>query len=182
MKNQIITSIKVLGIFTVLLGVIYPLAIALVAQGFFPKQANGSLVELSGRTVGSSLLAQKTVSEKYFWPRPSASDFGANPSGASNLGPTSKVLKQAVEERRAQGLSSGLLFSSGSGLDPHISIDAAISQVPRIVQSRLLSETDGSKIVELIHRSLEKRDFGILGEPRINVLLLNIEMDKTFSN
>lgn len=167
---------------TVLLGFIYPLGITLVAQGFFPHQANGSLVNWNGRTVGSSLLAQKTVSEKYFWPRPSASDFGAVPSGASNLGATSQALKKAVEERKGQGLSQDLLFSSASGLDPHISIDAALSQVPRIVQSRLLSENDSGKLVEMIRSSQEKRDFGIFGEPRINVMLLNMEMDKTFSN
>lgn len=182
MKNHLMTSLKVLGVFTVLLGFIYPVAITLVAQGLFGKQANGSLIEHGGRVIGSSLLAQKTVSEKYFWPRPSASDFGAVPSGASNLGYTSKALKQAVDERKARGLTHDLLLSSGSGLDPHISMDAALSQVPRIVQSRLLSENDKSKVVDLIQRFYERRDFGIFGEPRINVLLLNIEMDKTFSN
>lgn len=182
MRNQFLSSIKALGILTVLLGVVYPMAITAVAQAFFPNQANGSLIEQDGRIIGSSLLAQKTVSEKYFWPRPSASDFGATPSGASNLGPTSKALRLAIQERKKQGFSHDLLFASGSGLDPHISLDAALSQVPRIVQSRLLSENDAGKMVELIQGSLENRDFGILGEPRVNVLLLNIKMDKAFSN
>jgi potassium-transporting ATPase KdpC subunit len=182
MKNHIMTSVKVLVILTLLLGLIYPLSITGVAQTFFPDRANGSLVELNGKIIGSTLLAQKTVSEKYFWPRPSASDYGANPSGASNLGPTSKVLKQAVEERRARGFSKELLFTSASGLDPHISIDAALSQVQRIVQSRLLSEDSKNKIVDLVHRSVEGRDFGVFGEPRINVLHLNMELDRTFSN
>lgn len=181
MKTHFITSLKVLGILTVLLGLVYPLAITLVAQGFFNKQANGSLVEHNGRIIGSSLLAQKTVSENYFWPRPSASDHGALPSGASNLGYTSKVLKQAVDERKAKGLTHDLLFASGSGLDPHISIDAALSQVSRIVQARQLSDNDKVKTTELIQRLVERRDFGFLGEPRVNVLILNIEMDKTFS-
>lgn len=180
MRKHFITSIKTLGVLTLLLGVFYPLAITLVAQAFFYKQANGSLIEHGGRVVGSSLLAQKTVSEDYFWPRPSASDYGAVPSGASNLGPTSKALKQAVEERKQKGLSHELLFASGSGLDPHISMHAALSQVPRIVQSRQLSETDHRKVIDLIQKSQERRDFGIFGDPRINVLLLNIKMDKTF--
>lgn len=182
MKNHFITSLKTLGALTILLGLFYPVAITLVAQGLFYKQANGSLIEHNGRIIGSSLLAQKTVSERYFWPRPSASDYGAVPSGASNLGPTSKALKKAVDERKANGLSHDLLFTSGSGLDPHISMDAALSQVARIVQSRQLSENDKSKVVALIQQFQERRDFGIFGEPRINVLLLNIEMDKTFSN
>lgn len=182
MKNQMIVSFKVLGLMTLLFGIIYPLGVTLVAQVFFPKQANGSLVRIGDRTVGSSLLAQKTTSEKYFWPRPSASDFGAVPSGASNLGPTSKAFRQAVAERKEKGLTHDLLYASGSGLDPHITLDAALSQIARIVQSRNLGENGQVQIQEMIQQRLERRDFGIFGEPRVNVLLLNLEMDKTFSN
>jgi potassium-transporting ATPase KdpC subunit len=180
-KNHFVTSFKVLGVLTVLLGFIYPLTVTFVAQQFFYEQANGSLIKQEGRILGSSLIAQKTVSEKYFWPRPSASDYGTVPSGASNQGYISKALKQAVEERKAKGLTHDLLFTSGSGLDPHISKDAALGQVSRIVQVRQLSEDDKVKVTEMIERLEEPRDFGFLGEPRVNVLHLNIEMDKIFS-
>lgn len=178
MKQHFITSLKAMTFFSVVLGVVYPVVITFFAQTFFPQQANGSLIERDGKIIGSHLIAQKTTSDRYFWPRPSASDYGAVPSGASNLGPTSKVLKQAMQDRKAKGMALDLLFASGSGLDPHISLDAALSQVERIVQSRQLSDNGKTGIVELIRRSVEPRDFGIFGEPRINVLQLNIEIDK----
>jgi potassium-transporting ATPase KdpC subunit len=182
MKNSFIISLKVFVLLTIVLGFIYPASITLVAQFFFPEKAHGSLIERNGQIIGSKLLSQKTLADKYFWARPSASDYGANPSGASNLGPTSKALKNAIDARKSQGLVADLLFSSASGLDPHISLDAALSQVSRIVQSRHLSEDETQQVVELVHRSLERREFGIFGEPRINVLLLNIGMDNTFVN
>lgn len=182
MKNHFFIALKVSGVLTILLGLIYPLAITLFAQTVFPQKANGSLIVREGRIIGSHLLAQKFLSQGYFWARPSASDYGAVPSGASNQGPTSKVLKAALEERKAKGMTLDLLFASGSGLDPHISIDAALSQVGRIVQSRNLSESDKSKIVELIQQNTERRDFGLFGEPRVNVLLLNLGMDKISVN
>jgi len=182
MKTQLIISAKVMLFLSLLLGVLYPIAMTVVAQTFFSEKANGSLIEHEGRIVGSRLMAQKTVSEKYFWPRPSASDYGAVPSGASNLGPTSKALKAAIDDRKSKGHTHDLLFASGSGLDPHISKDAALSQLPRIVQSRQLSENDKIKLATLVQQFEERRDFGIFGEPRVNVLLLNLAMDKTFSN
>ncbi len=182
MRSHLLTSFKVLLVLTFVLGIIYPVSMTLFAQSFFSKKANGSLVEINGQIVGSTLLAQKFVSQRYFWSRPSASDYGAVPSGASNLGSTSKVLKQAIIERKSKGQVPDLLFSSASGLDPHISFDAALSQVPRIVESRQLNESDKKRIIQLIRQSEEPRDFGIFGEKRINVLLLNIEIDKIFSS
>lgn len=182
MRSHFVISLKILLLLTLVLGLIYPVAMTLVAQNLFKHQAKGSLVEQGGRIIGSRLLAQKTVSDKYFWPRPSASDYGANPSGASNLGYTSKALKQAVDERRANGFTDDLLFASASGLDPHISINAAFGQVDRVVQARSLSESQKDELIGIIQRSVEKRDFGLFGEPRINVLVLNIELDKAYSD
>lgn len=181
MMKSILISLKMITAMSLLLGLAYPGVVTLIAQELFPYQAGGSLIRVGGRVIGSSLLAQKTTSEKYFWPRPSASDYGAVPSGASNLGPTSKALKAAIEERKAKGLPTDLLYSSGSGLDPDITLDAALGQVPRIVQSRHLSETQGQQLTELVHQSLEPRDFHLFGEPRVNVLLLNLKVDKAFA-
>ena len=178
MKSLIITGLKVFALLSVLLGVIYPALITLTAQSLFNDKANGSLLRQGDKIVGSSLIAQKFQSDRYFWPRPSASDFGAVPSGASNQGPTSKALKAAMMDRQTKGMAGELLFASGSGLDPHISVDAAIGQIPRIVQARQLGDTGVARLNELIQNSVERRDLGILGEERINVLSLNLALDR----
>jgi K+-transporting ATPase ATPase C chain len=131
-----------------------------------------------GKVVGSSLLAQKFQAPEYFWERPSAVDYNPMPSGGSNFGPTSADLKAKIAERQKQGLSGDMLYSSASGLDPHISPAAARSQVERIVVARKLGETGKQKLLELIDRHTEGRAFGFLGEVRINVLQLNLALDQ----
>lgn len=177
MKNFII-SIKIFVVLSVITGVIYPLAVTGVGQVLFPYQANGSVIEKDGQSVGSELIAQKFVNPKYFWARPSAGDYATVASGASNAAPTSESLKKAVTERRNQGLTHEMLFTSGSGLDPHISPMAARDQVQRIAQERKLSQVQTELVEKLIEEYTEGRQGGLLGEKRVNVLKLNLALDK----
>lgn len=162
-------------IFTFVTGLAYPLAITIFAQVGFSKKANGSLIQVNNKVVGSQLVGQKFESDRYFWSRPSAVDYNPMPSGGTNLGPTSADLRAKVEERKKQGRVFDLLFSSASGLDPEISIPAAESQVERIAKVRHLTTQQVRVILE---QNTRDRDFGILGERRVNVLRLNIALDQ----
>ncbi len=178
MKNLIV-SVKMFLVLSVLTGILYPLAVTGLGQMLFPYQANGSLLEKEGQVVGSELIAQKFVSPRYFWPRPSAGDYATVASGTSNAGPTSENLKQAVAERQAQGLTHEMLFTSGSGLDPHVSPAAVKSQMQRIVQARTLSAEQTVLVERLIEEYTEGRQGGLLGEKRVNILKLNLALDET---
>lgn len=180
------TSFRFLLVMTVLTGVAYPLAMTVAGQVLFPRQANGSLIHQGDIISGSHLIAQKFTKPDYFWPRPSAVDFNPLPSGASNLGPTSAELKKKFVERtealKAANPESGpapqdLLFASGSGLDPHISVEAAHYQVPRIIRARGFTIEQEKTLDRLIDQMTEPRTFGILGERRINVVALNMALD-----
>jgi K+-transporting ATPase ATPase C chain len=174
----IFQSIRIYLVITLLTGVIYPLAMTGVAQLLFPKQANGSRIIENGKLVGSELIAQKFESPKYFWLRPSAADYATVASGASNKGPTSADLKKSIEERREKfgtDAPMDLLTASGSGLDPHISPEAARLQIPRVAAARNMSI---QKISELVDQTIDQPQLGFLGEPRINVLLVNRALDQ----
>ena len=183
--NNFWTNLRLFLWMVLLTGIIYPLAITVIAQITMNDNANGSMLISQGKTIGSSLLAQKFQSDKYFWPRPSTTDCNAIPSGGSNLGPTSIALKKAVEERKSQLAKANnvdpsqvppeLLFASGSGLDPHITPTAAYFQVDRIAKAR---DLDKKIVSDLIESHIERRQFGFFGSPRINVLELNIALDK----
>ena len=173
-------------VFTFALGVIYPLAVWGVSQVVFPYQANGSLIKnAKGEIIGSELIGQNFTDEKYFHSRPSAAGNGydAGASGGSNLGPTSQKLIDRVKtnaenlqkENPIQQIPADLVTTSASGLDPHISPAGAEFQIPRIAKARNISEADLQKLVA---KFTEGRDLGILGEPRVNVLKLNLELDK----
>jgi potassium-transporting ATPase KdpC subunit len=179
------TSIRFTLVATVLVGLIYPFAITGVAQLFFPHKANGSLITKDGRVIGSELLAQSFIADKYFHPRPSAAGNGydATSSGGSNLAQSNAKLVERIQGDidKLQARNPGrpvpidLVTASGSGLDPDITPDAAYYQVPRIARARGLSE---DAVGKLVAEHIERRTFGILGEPRVNVLLLNLALDR----
>lgn len=183
MLKNLEISLRSVLILTSLTGVLYPLAVTLCAKLFFPSQANGSLVLLNGKVRGSSLIAQKFLSDQYFHSRPSASDFVTVPSGASNLGPTSAALKDAIASRKSElgdGAPMDLLTASASGIDPHISQEAAAFQVQRIAKARGLAESDAAFIRELIVAQTMPSTMGLFGRPVVNVLLLNLFLDRRF--
>lgn len=170
---------------TVLTGIIYPLLVTGLAQWLFPMQANGSLIQQDGTLIGSSLIGQYFNDPTYFWGRPSAtSPFpnNAQASSGSNMGPSNPLFLNIVKERAAihakfnskQLVPVDLVTASGSGVDPDISPWAAFYQIPRVAKSRHIPEKD---LYDLIQRSIQPRTFGILGEPRVNVLTLNIALD-----
>ena len=179
-------------IMTVLTGLLYPGLVTFLGQAFFPHQANGSLIESNGKSIGSELIGQNFQSPGYFWGRLSATSpmpyNGASSSG-SNLGPTNPALIDEIKGRitalhAADSTNSipvpvDLATSSGSGLDPHISVAAALYQLPRIAHAR---QTSVESLRLLLNKCIEGRQFGILGEPRVNVLLLNLELDKLYPN
>lgn len=189
MKTQVLISIKIFALFTVLCGIAYPLFITGIAQLVFPEKANGSLIVQDNKVIGSKLIGQKFDSEIYFWSRPSATDYSSMPSGGSNLGPTSSKLKQLVTDRTAQWMKSNptsdpekipseMLLASASGLDPHISPKAALLQVDRIVKVRNLDNSQKQQLLNTISELSEAPQFSFLGENRINVLALNLKLDK----
>jgi potassium-transporting ATPase KdpC subunit len=184
-------SLVMLVLMTLLLGIAYPLAMVGVAGAAFPRQAAGSLVEKDGKVVGSSLVGQSFAGEAYFHGRPSATTdtdpadptrtiaahYNAASSGGSNLGPTSKALIDRVKEdadKLGKGVPVDLVTTSGSGLDPHLSPEAAAWQVARVAKARGLPEAE---VRTLVAQNTEGRMYGLLGEPRVNVLKLNLALD-----
>jgi potassium-transporting ATPase KdpC subunit len=188
MKTQWIIALKFLLGMTILTGIIYPLIMTGIAQLVFPEKANGSLVIKEGKIVGSTLIGQKFDSAIYFWSRPSAIDYNPIPSSGSNLGPISNKLKKLTEERRKAfavknsikdtlSVPKEMIFASASGLDPHISPEAALMQVERVVSTRNYNEAQKQKVLGLIKSIKKGPQFSLLGEPRINVFELNLALD-----
>jgi K+-transporting ATPase, C subunit len=189
MKTQTIIALKFLAVMTVLTGILYPLLMTGVAQIIFPAKANGSLILKDGKIIGSELIGQKFDSTIYFWSRPSAIDYNPIPSGASNFGPTSKALLKQVTDRRALfagkngvadtfSIPKEMIFASASGLDPDISPKAALMQVERVTKARNFNTDKKQKLLKCIKELTLAPQFLCLGEERINVLALNIELDK----
>ncbi len=187
MKKNLLISIWMTLATTVLLGILYPLAVTLLAQWAFPRQANGEIVHAGGKLVGSSLIGQPFTSAGYFHSRPSAAgaagyDPDASSGGASNLGPTNSALITRVNgdvtklqaENPGARIPVDLVTSSGSGLDPDISPAAAEFQIARVARERGMSEGD---VRAAVVRHTQARQWGFLGEPRVNVLELNLELD-----
>jgi potassium-transporting ATPase KdpC subunit len=192
MRRHLDTAIRMTILTAVLLGLLYPLAITGAAQVLFPGAAGGSLVRADGRVVGSAYIAQAFSQAKYFWPRPSAAGaqgYDAMASAASNLGPTSRTLVDRVAaDVQAQikadpGLSAGsvpvdMVTTSGSGLDPDITVANARAQAARVARARDVST---AAVLELIARQTTSRTLGFIGEPRVNVLALNLALDRAAS-
>jgi potassium-transporting ATPase KdpC subunit len=184
----LLESIRIFIALTVLTGIAYVLAIAVIARLFFPYQAHGSLITADGKIIGSELIGQRFSILRYFQSRPSAIAYNPLPSGASNLSVTGLQLKDSVESRRrAFRISNGLadtaavppdmLCASASGLDPHISPDAARLQIERISRQRGFTAREKAALVSLVEHSIDKRQWGFLGEPRVNVLRINLALD-----
>lgn len=186
MRDTLI-ALRLLAVLTVICGGIYPLLVTGISGLLFPAQAHGGLVHNArGESVGSALIAQKFSSDRYFWPRPSAADYATVASGASNQGPTSAALKKSFDERRSalkatagnDVIPADLLFASGSGLDPHISKAAARLQVKRIAGVRKFDAAKTASLFVLIEQMTEESHWGMGGDARLNVLLLNTALDK----
>jgi K+-transporting ATPase ATPase C chain len=187
MANVLRPSITILALMTGLTGLVYPAVVTGVSQAMFPHQANGSLIQKEGTVLGSELIGQPISDPRYFWSRPSATapaNNGAASSG-SNLGPTNPALLDAVKGRvdalraadpgNVQRVPVDLVTTSGSGLDPHISPAAALYQVGRVARARALPE---GAVRQLVQEHVEGRTFGVLGEPSVNVLVLNLALDR----
>ena len=180
-------SLAMLLLLTLITGVIYPLAVTVIAQAAFPHAANGSVIEKDGKPLGSELIGQAFSDPRYFWARPSAtSPFPNNPSssGASNLGPTNSALTDAIRQRvdalhaadpgNKDPIPVDLVTASASGVDPHISPAAAHYQLARVARARGMTPEE---VAKLVARATEERQLGVLGEPRVNVLALNLMLD-----
>lgn len=190
LRHRLWPAIALLAVLTLITGVVYPAVVTAIAQVAFPNQANGSMIVVDGKTVGSSLIGQCFDQPKYFWGRPSAAGattqnpcgYDASNSGGTNLGPTSQALIQAISTRVDQMRAANgggpvpvdLVTTSASGLDPEISPAAAEYQVARVAAARNMSEAD---VRAAVARHTEQPLFGFLGEPRVNVLLLNLDLD-----
>lgn len=175
--KELFVSIRALAFFTVITGIVYPLSITFLGNGIFANRSKGSIVTHENTNIGSELIAQEFKQPKYFWARPSAAKYDGNASAGSNLSLTTSDLIKSVRERETQGAIAEMRFTSGSGLDPHISPEAALSQLTRVAEARKLKVID---LVPLVNEAIEKRQFGILGQKRVNVLLLNWTIDKRF--
>jgi len=191
MWAQILPGIRIKIFMIVLLGVVYPLVITGICQVIFPHQANGSLITVSGKVIGSEIIGQNFTRPEYFQPRPSAAGndgYDATSSGGSNYGPTNQKLidriKASVEKFRKENpeyqgpIPADLVTTSASGLDPHLSPDSAQAQVPRVAKTRGVSL---DQVRQLIAQFTEGPDLGLLGDPRVNVLKLNLELDRQFA-
>jgi potassium-transporting ATPase KdpC subunit len=188
MKNLII-SLKIFLFFTILTGIVYPLVVTGIVHGIFPDKANGSMVIQNSKTAGSQLIGQQFNSPKYFSSRPSVISYNPMPSGGSNFCLTSTKLKELVTKRKNQFIlfnhlpgnttvPSEMLFASSSGLDPHISPQAALLQADRVAKARNFNANQKKQVVQGIWDNTEHPQFLLLGEERVNVFLLNLSLDR----
>jgi len=187
MWQPIRTAVLLFAVMTLLTGIVYPFAIMGLAQALFPQQANGSLIKINEEKTASELVGQPFSGPRYFWGRPSATmpvPYNGASSAGSNLGPSNPALKEAIRKRIAAlpaadrknklPVPVDLVTASGSGLDPHISPAAALYQAPRVAKARGIDER---KVAELVRMHIQDRQFGILGEPTVHVLHLNMALD-----
>jgi K+-transporting ATPase ATPase C chain len=189
MLEQILPAVRMTLVLTVLTGMLYPALVTGIAKVIFPKQADGSMIEVDGKVVGSELIGQKFSKPEHFQGRPSGAGDGydAANSGSANLGPTNKALAERIKAGAEKfhkenpdftgPIPADLLTSSASGLDPHISPGAAAAQIPRVAKARRVAP---AQVQEFVERFTQGRQLGFLGEPRVNVLMLNLALDSTY--
>jgi K+-transporting ATPase ATPase C chain len=184
MRKIFFIALRLFLLMTVITGLLYPLAVTGLARLLFPGASRGSLVSRQGVVSGSSLLAQGSTDPAYFWPRPSVCDHGTLPSGASNLGPTSKELRELMAERSIHWIAANgspvppeMLTASGSGLDPHISLEAAIAQLQRIARVRRWKPGQIEAARMSLRKCTEQPMLGFIGQQRVNIFLLNLTLD-----
>lgn len=187
MLKELKPAILITFVLTILTGILYPLAVTGIAQTIFHKQANGSLIEQGGKVIGSEIIGQNFTKPEYFHPRPSQNSYDAANSGGSNLGPTNPALADRLKKDAAQfrkdnpdytgPIPADAITASGSGLDPEISPANALAQAARVAHARGAS-ADG--VQNLVAANTQQRDLGVLGEPRVNVLKLNLALDQAF--
>lgn len=193
MRKEIYTSIRIFVIISILTGIIYPILITFIGQIIFPFQANGSIIKKENKIIGSLLIGQNFTDSIYFHSRPSAIKYNPVPSGASNLGLSNKILKEQVLTRKEEFLKynlfndsinvpSEMLFASGSGVDPHISNDAAKLQIIRILNSRKINLNNVKILSNIVDSLTEYPQFGILGNQVVNVFALNLKLDEMVRN
>ncbi len=185
--NHLLTSLRMVLFTTVLLGVFYPLVVTALAQVFWPRQANGSIIQIDGKNAGSELLAQSTTGLQYFWPRPSAGSYATVASGASSAAATNKALVEAVQTRRKdfaqahdiseKDVPTEMIYTSASGLDPHISAQSALVQMDRVAKARGFDAGKKEQLKSLIEHLTEAPQGGFLGQTRINVFVLNTQIN-----
>ena len=183
MKKDIFISIKYVILSILVFGLAYTFFITGIGYMFFRSKVTGSIIEHNGAVIGSKLIAQKFKDPKFFFPRPSACDYGTLPSGASNYGVTSSDLKKDIDSRikeLGKNTPAELLFASGSGLDPDITPQGALFQVEGVSKARGLSASDKEKLIALVQEHTEQPQYKFLGEARVNVLELNLDMEKMF--
>lgn len=191
MRTQLFIALRLFLLMTILTGIIYPLVVTGIAQAIFPHQANGSLLKEKNSIIGSELIGQSFDSTIYFHSRPSACQYNTMPASASNLSLTNDKLKQQFFERKSlflkennlsttQEVPSEMLFTSASGLDPHISPESAQLQLARIISARKLNKNKQQQLVVLLANYTEPRQWAIFGEERVNVLKLNLALDQLF--
>jgi len=188
MMKRLLTGSLFLLMATLLTGIIYPVVVTVFANLFFREKATGSLVTSNGSKIGSVLIGQKFDSLKYFWSRPSSVEYNPMPSGGSNLGPLNPKLREEITRRsesfilgnqllREHNIPAEMIFASGSGLDPHISPEAALIQLKRVAKARGFDQVMENNLAEIIQDLTEGRQYFIFGEPRINVFKLNLMTD-----
>jgi potassium-transporting ATPase KdpC subunit len=191
MKTFILPAIRMMLIMTVFTGIIYPVFMTLLSHAVFPYKANGSMIEKNGTIIGSELIGQRFIEEKYFTSRPSGIDYNPMPSCGTNWGPTDKRMADSVRAQRQRFIEHNflpvgttvpqeMLFASASGVDPHISPEAAMMQVNRIARVRKLNLDETHFLKKLVEDFTKGPQFGILGNPRVNVLKLNLTLDREF--
>ena len=188
MKKELFTGLKFLVLMVILTGLVYPGFVTIITSIFSPNEAQGSLVIRNGVVIGSKLIGQNFDSQKYFWSRPSFNNYNPLPSGASNLGPLNPLLIKEITQKEKDftqankikedlNIPPEMVTASASGLDPHISPIAALLQISRIAQAREMDKVEQDKLIDLVNALTENRQFSFLGEPRINVFLLNLKID-----